>query len=351
VLASVPDYEAATKHAAFIDRSSRLRLAVRGRAPEQVLTGLVSGRVPPLLAGERPGVRRGRGEGSALLTPKGRMLAVLRLLRGGPAPEDGFLLDLPRACAEAALEHLRKYVPPRLATVEDVSHATGMLTVLGPRAAEVVARVAAPALDRGALDALGDGDLLEAVTADGGLTAVRTAAVATSAFDLFGPAERVARLGAALVDAEVMPLTPSTWDVLRVEAGEPEFGVDMDDTTIPVEAGIHTRVVDYGKGCFTGQEVLIRIRDRGHVNRLLRALRFGEGLLPVPGSELFVPGEERTVGRVTSAVRSPRFGAVGLGYVRREVSPPAELRLGGPDGPPAAVESSPPRPRPDGGSS
>ena len=126
------------------------------------------------------------------------------------------------------------------------------------------------------------------------------------------------------------------WRTLRIEQGYPAFGVDMDDTTIPIEAGLGDRAFDHGKGCYTGQEVIVRLRDRGRVNWHLRRLRFGDAL-PLTGQELFHPGVEKPRGRVTSAVRSPHLGeVVGLGYVRREVEPPAELGSG--EGPPVSVE-------------
>ena len=92
----------------------------------------------------------------------------------------------------------------------------------------------------------------------------------------------------------------------------------MDEDTIPVEAGIHERAIDYAKGCYTGQEVIVRIRDRGHVNRTLRQLMLGDVPTPKPGTELFAEGSDKPVGRVTSAVQSPKFGqTVALGYVKR----------------------------------
>jgi folate-binding protein YgfZ len=373
-------YDAALRDVAFLDRSGRMRLSIQGRAPEQVLVGLVSGKVPDALAPAGDGAWSGRAEGSALLTAKGRMVAVLRLLRAGPTPADGFLMDVPAAGRGAAWEHLRKFVPPRLATLRDESSDSGMLTVLGPRAVEwLAAQPSFPAA--AALQALGDGDLVQRALEGGSVTVLRTTEVAATAFDVLAPAALVRNLIDGLVAAGASCLSTDAWHALRIEAGTPELGVDMDETTIPVEAGIHGRVVDYQKGCFTGQEVLIRIRDRGHVNRHLRGLRFGNGSAPAGGTELFAPrgeqtvgeassaprGEqtvgqvtsapfpaprgERAVGHVTSAAFSPRFGEViGLGYVRREVSPPAELRLGGPDGPPVSLRALEVDWRPDAGS-
>jgi folate-binding protein YgfZ len=332
-------YYAARNGLAARDRSERTRLSLRGRAPEQVLAGLVSGKVPPPLSQSAGGAWRGRAEGSTLLTAKGRMIAELRLLRGGPTQEDGFLIDLPPECRDPALEHLRKFVPPRLARPNDDSSTMGMLTVLGPRGPEwLAASLGWEELQPAALETIGEGDLLHTPGAGGPLTIVRTAEVATQAFDVFAPAARVQSLMSSLIETGGSLIEPGVWETLRVEAGRPAFGAELDETTIPVEAGIQHRVVDYAKGCFTGQEVLIRIRDRGHVNRQLRGILMGQITPPQRGTPLFREGDERSVGRVTSAVRSPWFGEViGLGFVRREVEPPARLALGSSTGVPVRV--------------
>jgi folate-binding protein YgfZ len=337
--ASSPDdhhgYHAARRDLAALDRSGRTRLSVRGRAPDQVLAGLLSGKLPPPLTATSSGGWMGRAEGSALLTAKGRMVAELRVLRGGPTPDDGYLLDVPAECREEALAHLRKFVPPRLANVQDVSQATAMFTVLGPRApAWLGRRLPQWSPDLGQLAAAREGDLVQGRGPDGYVTVVRSGEVGVAACDVIAPATWVRSLWPSLLADGGQPLGPAAWEILRVEAGRPRFGAELDDSTIPVEAGIHTRVVDYQKGCFTGQEVLVRIRDRGHVNRVLRGLRLGQAPLPAPGTPLFREGEARPAGTVTSAVRSPHFGeAIGLGYVRREVEPPALLRLGSSTGP------------------
>ena len=138
-----------------------------------------------------------------------------------------------------------------------------------------------------------------------------------------------------------VPVGAGAWHTLRVESGYPEFGVDMDDGTIPVEAGLVDVAFDHDKGCYTGQEVIVRIRHRGRVNWHLRALRFGE-VAARPGAQLFEAGGTKVRGRVTSVADSPRFGQViGLGYVRREVEPPAVLRLGSGEGSPVGVEVGP----------
>lgn len=219
----------------------------------------------------------------------------------------------------------------------DLSESTGLISVLGPRATEWLSR--APRVDeRALLESLKEGDLLHLEDPQGGVTIIRTGEVAANAYDVIGPAALQRALWAELLSEVGQPLSTEDWDTLRVEAGRPAFGAELNESTIPVEAGIHGRVVDYEKGCFTGQEVLIRIRDRGHVNRLLRGLRMGQITPPESGTQLFREADERPVGAVTSAVRSPLFGeSIGLGYLKREVEPPAQLRLGSSTGAPVGV--------------
>jgi folate-binding protein YgfZ len=150
---------------------------------------------------------------------------------------------------------------------------------------------------------------------------MRTKDVWPEAYDVFGPADAIVGLWRRLVDDGARPAGLGVWATLRVEGGRPVFGTDMDETTIPIEAGIHDRAIDHTKGCYTGQEVIVRIRDRGHVNKHLRRLVLGDVPTPPAGTELFSAEEPaKAVGWITSAVQSPRHGGVlALAYVRRGV--------------------------------
>jgi aminomethyltransferase len=107
----------------------------------------------------------------------------------------------------------------------------------------------------------------------------------------------------------------------------------MNQDTIPTEAGIQHRAIDHQKGCYTGQEVIIRIRDRGHVNKELRGFFLGDTSPPASGHELFKPGRDKSVGWITSAVVSPAFGqTIALGYLQRGVELAEDVRMGGVDG-------------------
>jgi folate-binding protein YgfZ len=189
------------------------------------------------------------------------------------------------------------------------------------------------------LEGLSPGEYLVAVPPEGApVHVVREEDVGPTAFDLIAEVESLREIWSRLVDAGGMPMGQGVWETLRIEKGRPAFGIDMDESTIPLEAGIQARAIDDGKGCYTGQEVIVRIRDRGKVNWLLRGLRLGDVPSPATGAGLFREGEEKVVGRITSSAQSPAFGeTIALGYVRSEVEVESEVRLGAPTGAPVLV--------------
>ncbi|NIP98693.1 MAG: aminomethyl transferase family protein, partial [Akkermansiaceae bacterium] len=187
----------------------------------------------------------------------------------------------------------------------DISDSVGMVTVVGPESGATLEGVVADA-EPGGFVLAGGGPL------DGGYLAM----AGPEGLSVIAAPDMLAELWTALEARGAVPAGWGVWDTLRVEAGRPAFGRDMDDRTIPIEAGLED-AIDHAKGCYTGQEVIVRIRDRGHVNWHLRRLELGEST-PNPGDELFEEGGEKALGRVTSSVQSPGFGqVVGLGYVRR----------------------------------
>lgn len=331
------EYRTAAEAVGLVDRSHRGRLIVSGKAPIQMLNGVLTGRMPAEREERDGGVVFGRAEYSAVLTAKGRMVTDLRAFHTGTSEEERVLLDVPAAGREALIGHLAKFVPPRLATTEDVTRSTGMLTLVGPGSTAIIVELGlvdgATADD---LEGLGEDEAISAPGSDA-VRVVRTKVVRGTAYDVFAEGEAVRTLWERAVAAGATPVGQGVWQTLRVEAGRPAYGQDMDETTIPYEAGIVERAVDHTKGCYTGQEVIVRIRDRGHVNRLLRGLLLGDVPTPAVGVELFQGDDEKTVGRITSAVSSPYFGeAIALAYVRRAVEPRTSVRVGV-DGPSAEV--------------
>jgi folate-binding protein YgfZ len=307
-----------------------------------MLLGVVTGRMPAPWIEDPSGIAAGRAEYSTVLTPKGRTVSDLRMWRDGGEDGDGapLFLDVPVAGGEALGAHFRRFLPPRLARVTDVTESTGMLTVLGPAAADWIAREATGLrLERSDLEGLAEGELRAIdVGDDRRLVIVRSGEVSEPAWDLVGGSEDIDALRRRIEATGVPRVGSGVWEALRLEAGRPAFGADVTEDVIPVEAGLHTRAIDYDKGCYTGQEVIVRIRDRGRVNRHLRRLVLADGPLPAPGTELWNDAGDKVVGAITSVATSPRRGPLALGYVRREVDPPGPVRVGSAEGPAAAVE-------------
>jgi folate-binding protein YgfZ len=164
------------------------------------------------------------------------------------------------------------------------------------------------------------------VTADGApITIARSPDIGIEGYELFAPFEQVDRLWERAITDGAMPAGLDAWEIARVEAGRPEWGIDIDDTTIPQEANFDDLdAISYTKGCYIGQEVVARVHFRGHVNRHLRGLRAASVDAPPTGAQL-IDDSGNHVGDVRSAVASPRLGGIAIGMVRREVAPGVSL--------------------------
>ncbi|MCA1725333.1 MAG: folate-binding protein, partial [Thermomicrobia bacterium] len=146
----------------------------------------------------------------------------------------------------------------------------------------------------------------------------------TEGYDLFAPVSLLPILWHRLTSAGATAAGLEAYDIARIESGRPEWGIDIDETTIPQEANFdELHAISYTKGCYTGQETVARVHFRGHVNRHLRALRFN-GALP-PARAALVDGTAKQVGDVRSIALSPRLGPIGVGMVRREVEPGSSI--------------------------
>ncbi len=332
------EYRAVRGAAGVADRADRAQIRLWGRDPVKMVQGLLTND----LAGAPPG----RGVYAAMLTPKGRTIAELRAFRLQRPGGTEVLLDLPREALAGTREHLRKFVPPMFARWADASEEMGSLGVYGPRSRELAARVLAaevPPLDQDAFT--------EAPFEDAPVVVVGTrAAGGEEGYDLLAPAAVLPGLWRALLaggeGGGARPVGHEALETLRVEAGVPRYGADLSEDVIPTEAfeaiGMVPRAISFTKGCYTGQEVIVRIAHRGHVNRHLRGLRLGGLAAPVRGTPLFHPETGREVGRITSTAFSPLLGeTVALGYVRRELGPGDAVRVGSADGESAAVVELP----------
>jgi folate-binding protein YgfZ len=139
-----------------------------------------------------------------------------------------------------------------------------------------------------------------------------------------------------LVEAGIAPVGEEAVETLRIEAGIPKYGVDMDETTIPLECGLESSHISHTKGCYVGQEIIARIVARGHTNRALTGLVLNGSELPHKGDKVFpTEGEaDREIGWVTSACHSPLLGhGIALAYLRHEFrAPGSHVRVDRGDG-------------------
>lgn len=337
------EYAAASEQIAIRDRSHRAQWRFTGRQPLETLQGIVTGRSPESPAPTELGVLAGAATYHTVLTPKGRMLADLHLWLEPTGNGEVVRAHLPVQAAGPLKEHLAKVLPPRLAKLEDESGRMGMISILGPGAARLASGVGLGLrVEARELEEMREDDFRLLPSFDGDqILVMRNGALSVPAFDVVGDRAVLRPLWSLLAGAGAEPVGLETWDTLRVERGRPAFGTELGPDVIPVEAGIHVRAIDYEKGCYTGQEVIVRIRDRGHVNRHLRRLVLDiNAPVPTAGSDLF-RDDDKSVGSITTAVDSPRRGKMALAYLRREVQPGQTVHVGSLDGPRARVEALP----------
>ena len=270
----------------LVDRSERGKLALTGAEAREFLHGQVSNDVESLEAG--------RGCYAAFLTHKGKMLGDLRILDLG----DELFLDTERVALQELFNMIRRYKLGRDVELHKRTLERALLSLIGPGARE-----AAGARDLGGA---------EHDNAAGEIGGVPVRLVATDVgVDVICDAERAADVKAALAVPEV---SEAAAEVVRVERGRPRYGVDLDESVIPQEAGLNDRAVSFTKGCYVGQETVARLFYRGKPNRHLRGLRLSE---PVARGEPLRLGD-REVGRVGSSVVSAVHGPIALAIVRRE---------------------------------
>ncbi len=305
-----PQYRTIATGAGWLDVSAQGRLRFDGPAAASFLHALVSNDVANLPVG--------RGVYAALLTPQGRMVTDMRLLRG----EDGVLAEVPAGLASSLAVRFDHLIFSERVTVVDESGDTRALCVFGGRAAQVVSDATGIPAAR-----IAELSILDHVTQDG-LRVIRTDDMTLPNFEIWMPTLRWNSTVAAVIAAGAVDVQPSgpagqgtIFDALRIEAGHPLFGIDMTPETIPLEAGLLDRAISTTKGCYVGQEVIIRILHRGggrvakHLVQLLADPDVAE--IPDAGTPVFDRGRE--VGAVTSAAFGPAAGrVVALGYVHRD---------------------------------
>jgi tRNA-modifying protein YgfZ len=286
------EYELVTESAGLVDRSERGMFVARGSEAADFLQGQVSNDVE--------GLAPGQGCYATILNHKGKLRTDLRVLRG----EDFFWIDT-EAIGHVVVRHmLDTYTLGRDVQWEDVGENHAILSLVGP-GADALVETAPPAEEHAFVDT-------------GAGLVVRT----DLGLDILCGKARAEELRAEL---DVEPVSEAVAECLRIESGRPRLGLDMDADTIPQEAGINERAVDFEKGCYVGQETVARLHYKGKPNRHLRGLRLSE---PAERQTEILLGE-KVVGRIGSTCVSPRLGPIALALVRREAAPRDTVLVGG----------------------
>lgn len=278
-----------------------------------------------LLTNDVLALRQGVGCYAAYLTPQGRMIADMWLYELG----DAILITMSRDVKDSVLSKLDQFIFTEDVRLGDVTDAYFSMALVGPLAAAVLAR--ALAASEAALPLAEHGNIRLPF---GGEPAIITRVTDTgeAGFDVCLPPAAMGRLRETLRSTSgVAEVDDATAEAVRIEAGVPRFHRDMDEETIPLEAGIEARAISLTKGCYVGQEVIIRVLHRGHgrVVRKLAGLSFTPDYVPGPGAPVQAQG--RPVGSITSSAWSPALErGIALGYVHRDfLSPGTAVEVGG----------------------
>jgi tRNA-modifying protein YgfZ len=295
----------------LVDRSERGKLALGGSGAVEFLNGQVTNELMTL--------RPGEGRYAAFLTHKGKMLGDMRVLavgeRADGAPAE-LLLDTERSALQALFDMIRRFKVGFEVELHKRTLERGLLSLIGPGADATLAA----ALTGGEPPGVEEHDNATVRVGPIEALAIRT----DIGLDLLCEAADTAALADALREHGAADVTEEAAECVRVERGRPRYGIDLDDSVIPQEAGLNERAVSFTKGCYVGQETVARLHYKGKPNRHLRGLRLSAPA--EPGAELRLG--ERPVGRLGSTAVSPVLGPIALALVRREAEPGSIVSVG-----------------------
>jgi folate-binding protein YgfZ len=301
-------YEAARRSAAAFDRTAVGWLVVSGKDRASYLHGLMTNDIATLKPGE--------GCYAAYLTPQGRMIADLWVFELG----DVILIELPRDVKDVVLQKLDQFVFTEDVQLGDVSDTFGSLAVVGPASAATLARLTGA---NEAIESLPSPGALRAMFHEEPAIVLRTTDMGVPGFEMLVGREQLEPLRTAARETGVVLIDAATAETLRIEAGVPRFHKDMDEETIPLEAGIESRAISVTKGCYVGQEVIIRVLHRGHGRVARKLVGLSIDGPATPGEGAAVQGGGRDIGHVTSSTWSPALHhSIALAYVHRDFVEP-----------------------------
>ena len=298
------------------DLSFRGRILITGVDRAKFLQGLLTNDVLKLTEGQ--------GFYAAILNPKGRMLTDLKIY----AIHEALLIDLDREVTDKTVQILNRYKLVAKAKMEDLTDTLAHLAVYGPLATQLLEKILGSALPH---PPKADSEFSCTTTQWHGhqVYIVRSMYTGEEGFDLIVPVQGAAMLWKEILETGlsfgIRPVGLEALESLRIEAGIPRYGMDMDENTFPPEAGLEERAISYTKGCYVGQETIARIRTYGQVHRKLMGLIL-QGDTPsvrLPRRDDKVYKDDQEIGSVTSIVYSPTLNhPIALGYIRRKVIEP-----------------------------
>jgi folate-binding protein YgfZ len=308
------EYQQAHQGAVIFDRSPRAKVAMTGADAARFLHNLSTNDILRLPAGT--------GCEAFLTTLKARVVAYL-LVYHLPGPV--LWLDGAPGMGQKVIQHLDHYLISELVELRDASAELAQVHVAGPRSAAIVGELFAELVP-----GLAPMQAVDVRTAYGECQVRRRDGLGVPGHDLLCPMAHGEVLWKAVVNRGARPAGQVVFEALRIAAGTPAEGLDVDENTFAPEVGRTAEAISYSKGCYLGQEPIVMARDRGQINRLLCKIELPGG--PVPHNSLLY-AEGKDVGRVTSSAAIPgREEAVGLAYVRRGHQAPGtelEVEVGG----------------------
>lgn len=302
-------YRIITGAAGWRQEQNRGRLRFAGADRAAFLQALVTNEVEAL--------QPGTGTYAAYLTPNGRMISDLHLY----VRDENIVAAVPASVAATLAKKLDQLIFSEDVSVADVSAESAQIMIAGGESTRVLAAVLGVAEETlAALPVHGSAGL-----SGEGFIARADVPSAVPAFSVFLPASAALDVTARLAEAGVLAIDEALFEAMRVNAGVPEYGIDMDETTLPLEAGLLERAISTTKGCYVGQEIVIRVLHRGggRVAKRLVRLKGESGVTASPARGQKLAFDGRDVGELTSVAPSVDGpGWVGLGYVHRDVAEP-----------------------------
>jgi len=328
---SVLEHQAVRKKAGLIDQSHRGKLRLKGKDRIDFLHGMVTNDIKKLTPGT--------GLYAVFTNDKAKMLSDARIY----CLPDSLWVDLEPEVTDKIQKHLDKYTLSSDVTIENLSDAFGLFSIYGPSSHEILAQLigSEPAIKEHSTMTFS----LEGVQT---LTA-RNEITGEPGYDLYVPIDRMVPIWNRLLQIGgphgLRPVGLDALDSLRIEAGIPRYGIDMDESNFPMEAGLEKRAISYTKGCYIGQETIARADAQGRMNKRLMGLELSSKSTPAVGQAILAPPtasgtQERVIGTITSAIESPTFGKViAMGYLHRDFAEPGKDVMI--EGTPAKVVSLP----------